>query len=141
MPGGCTPNCACQQRQHRAHLHLAEARQLGEPGAQVVAALGLAPDARGVAAVALLEERAERAHALGHRAGEAMQRRALAEDRGELLGIARRDARDVEVAEPRAQLERAGERLLDGDLLVEHEADEERERVARRSGGRPRRRR
>ena len=97
---------ARQQRQHRAHLHLAEAGQLGEPRAQVLAALGLAPDPRGVAVVALLEERAQRAHALGHRAREAVQRRALAEDAGRAPRVRRRDARGVEVPEARAQLER-----------------------------------
>ena len=129
MPGGCTPNWRASSVSTRPHLHLAEARELGETGSQILTALGLAPDARRVPAVALLEERAERAHALGHRAGEPVQRRALAEHLGELLGIARRDARGVEVPETRAKLERAGEGLLDGDLLIEREADEERERV------------
>ena len=128
-PGRMHAELARQQRQHRAHLHLPEAGQLREPRAQVLAALGLAPDPRGVAVVALLEERAERAHALGHRTGEPVQRRALAEHGGELLGVARRDARAVEVSQARAQDERPRERLLDGDLLVEREADEERERV------------
>ncbi len=128
-PGRLHAELAGQQREHRAHLHLAEAGQLCEPRPQVLAALGLAPDARGVAAVALLEERAQGAHALGHRTGEPVQRGALAEHGGELLGVARRDARAVEVPEAGAQLERPGERLLDGDLLIECEADEERERV------------
>ena len=33
------------------------------------------------------------------------------------------------MTEALAELERAGERLLHGDLLIEHEADEERHRV------------
>ena len=36
----------------------------------------------------------------------------------------------VEVPEALAQLERAGERLLHGDLLIEDEADEERGGIA-----------
>ena len=59
-----------------------------------------------------------------------MQRRALAEGGRQSLGIRRGDAADVEVPEPLAQLERAGERLLHGHLLVEDEADEERGGIA-----------
>ena len=110
MPGGCTPNCRASSVSTVRTFISPKPGQLGETGAQVLAALGLAPDARRVAAVALLEERAERAHALGHRAGEPVQRRALAEHLGELLGIARGDARGVEVPEARAQLERARRR-------------------------------
>ena len=65
---------ARQQRHDRAHLHLAEARQLAEALLQILAALGLAPDASGVAGVALLDERAERAHAVGHGGRVAVQR-------------------------------------------------------------------
>ena len=129
MPGGCTPNWRASS------VSTVRTFISPKPGSSARRARRSSPlsasrqSALGVAAVALLEERAQRAHALGHRAGEAVQRRALAEHGGELLGVARRDARDVEVPEARAQLERARERLLDGDLLIEREADEERERV------------
>ena len=63
--------------------------QLGEARAQVGAALGVLPDARAVAVVALVEERAERAHARRHRAGVAVQCRSLAEDGDQPLGILR----------------------------------------------------
>ena len=129
MPGGCTPNWRASSVSTVRTFISPKPGQLVEPGAQILAALGLAPDARRIAAVAFLEECAQRAHALGHRTGEPVQRRALAEHLGELLGVARRDACAVEVPEARAQLERSREGLLDGDLLIEREADEERERV------------
>ena len=94
-----------------------------------VAALGLAPEPRSVSRVALVQERAERPHAFGHGAGEAMQRRALAKRRRQRVGIHGGDAGDVEVPEALAQLERPGERLLHGDLLIEDEADEERDGI------------
>ena len=47
----------------------------------------------------------------------------------ELGGVRRGDARGVQVTQPPAELERAAERLLDRDLLVEREPDEERERL------------
>ena len=50
----------------------------------------------------------------------------LAEDR---LEVGRGELRGVERADPLAQDERARERLLDRHLLVEHEADQQRERV------------
>jgi hypothetical protein len=54
----------------------------------------------------------------------------LAEDPLQLAGLHAGDPRRVEPAEPALQLERPGERLRDGDLLVEGEADQQRERVA-----------
>src|SRR6185369_17435309 len=60
---------------------------------------------------------------------EAVQRRPLAEDPIELGWIRAGDPAGVEVAEPLAQVERPRERLLDGDLLVEREADEQGKRV------------
>ena len=58
-----------------------------------------------------------------------MERRPLAEDRVEVGRVHRRDPRGIEVAEPALELGRAAERLLDGDLLVEREADEQGERI------------
>ena len=52
----------------------------------------------------------------------------------ELLRVHRRDRRGVERPDPALQLQRPGERLLDGHLLVEREADQERERVGRDEG-------
>ncbi len=93
----------------------------------------------GVAVVALDEVGGELANALGHVAGEAVERRRRPERRVELVGVHRRDPLRVEPADPAAELERTGEGLLQRDLLVEGEADQERQRVARRGGGRRRR--
>ncbi len=122
---------AGEQREQGRDLQVSDARQLREPRAQVGAALRLLPDARAVTVVALVEERAERTHACRHRAGEAVQRRSLAEDRDEVLGILGGDAPRVEVPETPLQLERAGECLLHRHLLVEAEADQQGVRVLR----------
>ena len=58
-----------------------------------------------------------------------MEGRRRPEDAVELRGLRRGDPRGIEVAEPALQLERAAERLLDGDLLVEREADEQGEGI------------
>ena len=55
------------------------------------------------------------------------------------LEVRRGEPRGVERADALAQHERAGERLLDRHLLVEREADQQRERVASRSARWPRR--
>ena len=55
---------------------------------------------------------------------------AFAEDRVELGRIHRRDPARVEVAEPPLELERSGESRLHRHLLVEAEADQERERIS-----------
>src|SRR4051794_32397722 len=60
-----------------------------------------------------------------------MDRRPLAED---LLERRRRHARRVECPEPLAQHERALERLLHRHLLVEREADQQRERIVHEQG-------
>src|SRR5687767_4026103 len=109
----------------RVHLHLAEARQRLQPRPQLLRGAGLVPDARGVAVVALRHVGGEVADALGHRAREAMHGRPLAE-RG--LEVLRGERGGVEGADALAQHERALERLLDRDLLVEREADEQGER-------------
>ncbi len=59
----------------------------------------------------------------------------LAEDLDERVGIHRCDRCGVEVtAESLRQLEWRGERLLHGHLLIEHEADQERQRVGAEEG-------
>ncbi len=57
-----------------------------------------------------------------------MERRRGPKDGRQGLRIHGRDARRVEVADPPLQLGRSAERLLDGDLLVQREADQQRER-------------
>ena len=58
-----------------------------------------------------------------------MDCRLLAEDLVELGGVERRDLLGVEVPEPLLQLERAVEGLLDGDLLIQREPDQQRQRA------------
>ena len=65
-------------------------------------------------------------HSLGHRAGVAVDRGLLAEHRLELGG---RQGVGVEFAEPLLQRQRAEEGMLHGDLLVEREAHQQRQRV------------
>ena len=97
---------------------------------EVRAVAGLAPDPRRVAVVLLDEVRAAHSRRpLRHVAGEPVEGGPLAEGRVERLGVHRRDPLRVEAADPLAQLERSGERLLERDLLVEDEADEKGERV------------
>jgi hypothetical protein len=67
-------------------------------------------------------------HALGHVGREAVDGGPLAEHG---LELGRRQRGGIERAEPLLDRERAGEGLLDGDLLVEDEADEEGHRVRR----------
>ena len=108
----------------RLHLHLAEARQRRDPLPQVVAVAGLGPESRRVAAVLLGDESGELLHARGHRAGKTVDGRLLAERRDELLGVGASERLGVDRAEALFDLLRAGERRLDGDLLVEREPDE-----------------
>ena len=77
---------------------------------------------------------AQSLHALRHRAGVPVDRRPLTKRRLELPGIHAGDRRGVERARMALDLERPGERLLDGHLLVEDEADEQGKRVARQKG-------
>ena len=58
-----------------------------------------------------------------------MERRPLAEGAVELAGVHARDRAGVESADAPLELERPREGLLHRDLLVEDEADEERERL------------
>src|ERR1700746_506129 len=64
----------------RLDFHLAEARERGDAFAEVGAAGGLRPEARGLAAVVLRDRGCELANALGHRAGETVDGRLLAEE-------------------------------------------------------------
>ena len=59
-----------------------------------------------------------------------MDRRALAEHGLEPRGIGGGDRTGVECAQPVPELQRSEERRRDGHLLVEREADQERERIA-----------
>ncbi len=118
-------------REHRAErldLHLAEAGQRADALAEVLAVGGLRPDARRVAAVVLDDGRGELVHARRHRAGEAVDRGLLPEER---LEVGLRDLLRIERPEPLLESQRAEERLLHRDLLVEREADEQRERIGR----------
>src|SRR4051794_9363844 len=68
-----------QHRRERTDLHVAETGELADPALQVGRVLGLRPDPLRVAAVLVRDESGEVVHAGGHRAGEAMDRRLLAE--------------------------------------------------------------
>src|SRR5918995_422918 len=81
---------------------------------------------RRVAAVALRHVRGHRLHAARHRPREAVDGGTLAEDR---LKVGRRDGARLERPQALAEHQRAHERLRHRHLLVEHEADEQRERV------------
>src|SRR4051812_5254884 len=116
-----------QHGAQRLDLHLAEAGQRGQPPAQVVAVGRLGPHARRVAAVLVADVHRQRLDTLGHRAGEAVDRRLLAQD-GLEVGAGERGR--VQRPDPLAQDERPRERLLHRHLLVEDEAHEERHRVA-----------
>jgi hypothetical protein len=58
-----------------------------------------------------------------------VQRRTLAKSSGQLIGVHGRNAAWVEVPDPVLQLHRARKGLLHRHLLVEREADEQRQRV------------
>ena len=118
-----------EDRDQRLGLHRPDARQAEEPSLEVAAVLRLGPDAARVTTIVIGNRGRYRLHATRHRAGEPMQRGPTAEHFLELRGIHRRDPRRVQMADSPLQLERPRERLLDGDLLVEREANEERQRV------------
>jgi hypothetical protein len=119
------PKALTEDRQGAGDLHRPEPGQAGQPIAQVPAVAGLAPDAAGVVAVLAGDDGAQGLDLAGHRAGEAVDGGRRPEDPVEVHGRHRRDLRGVEVAEPLTQDVGARESLLDGDLLVEGEADEE----------------
>ena len=94
------------------------------------AALGLGPDARRIAVV-VARDRGARGPASaaaivpGYRCSAGFSRKMRSSSAGSAPAI----SRGVERAEPALELERAGEGLLDGHLLVEDEADQERDRL------------
>src|SRR5437899_13088693 len=59
-----------------------------------------------------------------------MQRRPLAKNGVQALGIRARDPAHIQMAKPSLELVRAAERLLHLDLLVEHHPDEQGKRVS-----------
>jgi hypothetical protein len=63
-----------------------------------------------------------------------VQRGRRPEDRREGLGVHRRDRSRIQGDRAALHLERTRERLLHRDLLVEREADQQRERVGRDQG-------
>ncbi len=110
----------------RLDLHLAEARERTDPLLQIRAVARLGPDTRRVAPVVLGDDGRQIAHAVGHCAGEAVDRRLRREcrpkiHRGELLGRERPDSLLQHI--------RACERLRHRYLLVDREAHQERERI------------
>jgi len=124
------PQALGQDGEQGPRLHLADRRQRQQAGQQVAAVARLAPHPRGISAVGHGNRRAQRLHPARHRAREAVQGWALAEDPFQLAWIHGRDAPGIQVPNPAAQLGRSGEGFLDGHLLVQGEADEEGERVA-----------
>ena len=137
---GCSGTSSCAaldsevERQHGAEagdLHLPEAGERTDSLPEVGRVGRLRPDPLGIAVVVVRDDLTQLLHSLRHRAREPVDRRRLAERRLERLGIHRRDRARVERADPLLQLERPGERLLDGDLLVDRKPDQERERLGR----------
>ena len=118
----------------RLDLHLAEAGQPADALAEVFAVGGLGPDARRVAAVLLDDGRGEVVHARRPSSRGSGGSRA---SRGRAARGRRARPSRLERAEPLLQAQRAEERLLHGDLLVERESDEQRERIGPRAAGTP----
>ena len=96
-----------------------------------VAVASVAPEALGVAVVLVGDERAQLLRPARHARREAVDRGPLAEDLLEPGRVGSAIARRIERAEPLLQLQRPGERRLHGHLLVEREADQQRERLVR----------
>ncbi len=92
----------------------------------------LRPDALGLAAVLVGDDRTQLLHAAAIARGKrwiaGRSRNAASSSPGPVAAIAAASS----VADPLLQPERPGERLLDGDLLVDREPDEQRERLAAR---------
>ena len=112
-------------------LHLPEAGQRADSLPEVGHVRRVRPDPLGLAAVLVRDHLAQLLHPLRHRPREAVDRRGRAERSLEGRGVHAGDCPGVEGADTLSQLERPGERLLDRDLLVDGEADEERERLLR----------
>src|SRR5215211_7074733 len=120
-----------EDRAQPDHLHFAEAGERADPSPQVGAVGRLLPQLGSIAVVLAGDVACELLNASGHGAREAVDRGLLAEGLLEAAGIGRRDRARVECPQALLQLERPRECGLDGDLLVEREADEQRERFAR----------
>ena len=118
-----------EDRDDALRLHLADARQGQQPSLEVAPVGRLRPDPARVVAVVAGDRRAScwtlPAIEPGKRWSAGGSRKTVVQSRR----VRRRDPRGVEVAEPALQLGRAAERLLDGDLLVEREADEQGQRA------------
>ena len=84
-----------------------------------------------MAVVLVHDDLTELLHPFRHRAREAVDRGRPAERFLELRRIHCGDRPRVQRADPLLQLERSRERLLDGDLLVDREPDQKRERLGR----------
>ena len=112
-------------------LHLPEAGQRADPTAEIRGISSLRPDALGATLVLVCDDGAELLHAACHRPREAVDRGPFAERLLEPSRIHPCDRLRVEGSNPLLQLVRARERRLDRYLLVESEADQERERLAR----------
>ena len=91
----------------------------------------LRPDPLRPAVVLVGDDRAELLHPSRHRARESVDSRPLAEDLLEARRVHGRDCGSIEPAYPVGELLRARERGRHRHLLVEREADEEGERLAR----------
>ena len=128
-PGRADAETLAEDRQERSSLHFPDARQGEQPALEVLTALRLEPDALRRPAVVLRHGRAKLLHAPRHSPREAVDRGLLAEELLELARVGGGDGGCVEAAEPPPDLERARERLLNRHLLVEDEADEQRQRL------------
>ena len=109
-------------------LLLTEAGELLHVAQELRTVGGLPPDGGRIAVIALDEQLAQRLDARRHRGRVAVQRGALGEGRRQLIGIHGGDHRRGEGApQPLREDQGALEGPLEGDLLVEHHPDQERE--------------
>jgi hypothetical protein len=134
LPPALRPHAVllAQQGQEDLGLVRAEPGQFAQPRQQLGTGLGARPHPGRVAAVPVHDHLAQLLHPAGHGPRIAVQRRPGAEDRRQRPGIERGQLRGRRlVAEPNHQVPRAGERLLDGHLLVEQHANEQRKRAGR----------
>ena len=128
LRGGAHAVALGEHRAQRLDLHLAEAGKGGQVAAERLRVGCVAPHTFGVTVVVVADVHRELVHALGHRAGEAMDGGFLAEGG---LQVEPGELRGVERAQPLPNGQRSRERLLHGDLLVQREADQQRHRVGR----------
>ncbi len=120
----CDAEAVREHRGERCDLHRAEPGEGGEPFLQIVGVGRLAPDAGGIAAVVLRDDRRQLSNTAGHRAGEAVDRRLLTEG---LLEIELRQLPWIERADALLQGEWPREGLLHRHLLVDREAHQQSE--------------